>query len=359
MYSFSHSRQKNVDIYKIYGDILNDLLFAIKRIANKAAYCIKCGACEALCYHDALSFKNKKIINQKNCIHCLACLNFIEKGCWVALSIRDTSGGNHVKNAGNMDRYAGFGLRKVWLVQFLEKGSAWDGSGLGNKQIDSMKRWLQDSELWDKSTKKLSELGKLFVDFNKPNDLFVWSVIWFNLGFEGNSPLIRWYTLELQKGDYQKRELLKKLAEYRGQSEANRTDVNAISALCNLFEKSPIGNELEMGKAVTTENKKEKIYHKGSNNNIPDLSVLYAIYKYAEKQQRKHLVASELITTNDSTPFLAFGLEYNSIKAILVKIASKYPDLLYVEFSGNLDNINLSKEKTSIDVIRIYITNNP
>jgi len=358
MYSFSHFKQKNVDIYKIYGEIGNDLLFAIKRIANKAAYCIKCGACEALCYYDALSFKNKKIINQKNCIHCLNCLNFIEKGCWVALSLRDSSGGSNVKTAGNMDRYAGFGLRKEWLVQFLEKGSSWDGSGLGNKQIDSMKRWLQDSELWNKSTKSLSDLGKLFVNYNKPNDLFIWSVLWFNLGFEGNSPLIRWYTLEVQKGEYQKDELIKKLADYRGLSEANRTDINAISALCNLFEKSPIGNELEMGKIVTSNNKKEKFYRKGLSNNIPDLAVLYAIFRYAEKQQRKHLVASELITTKDSTPYWIFSLEYNSIKAILIKLASSYPELLHIEFAGNLENINLEEGKTSMDVIKTYISKN-
>ena len=356
IYSITHSKQKNYEIYKIHGDINNEVLFPIMRIANKAGYCIKCGACEAVCSYDALKIESKSIINEKKCIHCLNCLNFVEKGCWVALSLRDSSGGNNMKETGSMDRYSTFGLRKEWLIQYLQKGDDWDWGGLGNKQVDSMKKWLLDSEIRDKPSKSSSELGKLFIKNNKPNDMFIWSVIWYNLGYEGNSPLIRWYQLEVQKGEYKKDDLIKCLAKFRGIDEPNRTDVNAIGALCNLFEQSPIGSEMGMGRLVEIDHK--KYYKKGHIGNIPDLAILYSIFRYAEKQKRKGLVVSELITTKDSTPYWVFGLEYNTLKAILIRLASQYPNLLYAEFSGNLDNIILSNDKNSLDVVKAYMSSN-
>lgn len=358
IYSLTQSQQKNNEIYKIHGEIINDVLFPIMRIANKAGYCVKCGACESVCSYDALKIESKSIINEKNCIHCLNCLNFVEKGCWVALSLRDSSGGGYMKQTGSLDRYSTFGLRKEWVIQYLQKGDEWDWDeednkqGLGNKKVQSINRWLHDSEFLEKSSKVSSELGKLFINYNKPSDLFMWSVIWYNLGVEGNSPLIRWYQLEVGKGEYRKEDLISCLARYRGVDEPNRTDINAVQAICNLFEKSPIGDELGMGRVITDP---KKIYRKGQPGTIPDLAVLYSIFRYAEKQKRKQLVASELITTKDSTPYWVFGLEYNMIKAILTRIASKYPDLFYIEFSGNLDNISLSSEKSSIDVVKAYI----
>lgn len=352
-YTIIRSKQKDGEIYKIHGEINNEILFPIKKIANKAAYCIRCGACEAVCSYDALKFEENSIINEKNCVHCLNCLNFVEKGCWVALSVQDGSGGKRMKDAGSMDRYSTFGLRKEWIIQYFNKGDDWDWSGLGNKQISSMKRWLVDSEIWDKSSKTVSELGNLFIKMNKPSDLFLWSVIWYNLGCQKNSPLIRWYQLEVDKGDYRKEDLIDNLAHYRGLNESNRTDVNAIGALCNLFEQSPIGTEMGMGRSI--KNGGKKFYRKGQIGNIPDMAVLYSIFKYSEKQKRKQLVVSELITTKDSTPYWVFGLEYNAIKTILIRLVTQHPDLIYIEFSGNLDNIHLSDDKNSMSVIKKYI----
>jgi phosphoadenosine phosphosulfate reductase len=356
IYSITQSKQKNHETFKIHGEITNEVLFPIMRVANKAGYCIKCGACEAVCSFDALKIESKSIINEKNCIHCLNCLNFVEKGCWVALSLRDSSGVNNMKETGSMDRYSTFGLRKEWLIQYLQKGDEWDWGGLGNKQVESMKRWLLDSEFREKSSKSSSELGKLFIEYNKPSDLFMWSVIWYNLGCEGNSPLIRWYQLEVEKGEYKKDDLINCLAGFRGVNEPNRTDANAIGALCNLLDQSPIGSEMGMGRQESIDAKKH--YKKGQIVNIPDLAILYSIFRYAEKQKRKQLVASELITTKDSTPYWVYGLEYNAIKAILIRLASQYPDLFYAEFSGNLDNIILSNDKNSLDVVKAYIKSN-
>jgi len=79
IFTISRFGQNSQEIYKIYGEITNDILFPIKRIANKAAYCIRCGSCETVCPEGALTITSKKLINEKKCNHCLKCINYVEK----------------------------------------------------------------------------------------------------------------------------------------------------------------------------------------------------------------------------------------------------------------------------------------
>lgn len=258
-----------------------------------------------------------------------------------------------MKQIGNIDRYSGFGLRKEWMIHFLQKGDSWDWKELGNKQVSGMRRWLQDCEFIDKNTKKATPIGELFIKLNDPSDLFMWSVIWNNLGDEGNSPLIKWYMLEVNSGEHMKSDLVEEVAKYRGVSEYNRTDENAINALTNLFETSPIGTEI--GAGIPAKRAQKKYYTRVRSDNIPDLAILYSIYRYAERNRRRRFVASEFIKNKEISPYWAFGIEYSNIKAALTRLETQYPDLLYIEFSGNLDNINLPESVSSLDIIRKYV----
>ena len=352
-YTLEKSVNKNVVKFVISGPISNDILFPVKRIAYKSGYCIRCGACEVVCPQNAIHTSEHVIIDRTKCNHCLSCVNHIEKGCWVAFSIAEVGVGYNMKQIGNVDRYSGFGLRKEWMNYYLSNGDDWDWSELGAPKVSGMKRWLQDSEFWDRKTKTPSELGKLFQKLNDPNDLFMWSVLWNNLGFIENSPLIRWYMLYLEPGEYQKEDLIRLLSEYRGGDEPNRTDVNAITALINLFENSPMGSDLKFG--IGIKYGKKKYINKGCSENVPDLAVLYSVYRYGEHVKRHALVASELVNQKEITPFWSFGLDYPSIKAVLTRISSQYPDLIKIEFSGNLDTIYLSENIAPIEVIRKYI----
>jgi len=354
IYSITHKNTKKGQNYQINGKISKNLLNSIKRISSKSAYCVKCGACESVCPTGALIVSDQIHLSETKCTHCLNCVNYVEKGCWVARSLYEGTGGRTtMKQIGNIDRYSGFGLRKEWMVHFLQKGNSWDWGELGNKQVSGMRRWLQDSEFLDKGTKKATPIGELFVKLNDPNDLFMWSVIWNNLGDEENSPLVRWYMLEVSSGEHPKSELVEGVAQYRGVSEYNRTDENAINALANLFETSPIGSEI--GAGLPTKRAQKKYYIKVQSNNIPDFAVLYSIYRYAERNKRKRFVVSEFIKNKDISPYWAFGMEYGSIKAALTRLETQYPDLLHIEFSGNLDNVNLPESISSLDIIRKYV----
>jgi phosphoadenosine phosphosulfate reductase len=144
------------------------------------------------------------------------------------------------------------------------------------------------------------------------------------------------------------------MATFRGQDAPNRTDTNAVSSLISTLTKSPIGDILNQG--FETKKGKEKAYSKGAPQEIPDLAILYTIYRYATRNDRRRLMVSEFIKNKEVTPHWAFGLDYNTIKAALIRLASKYPDLVHIEFSGNLDNVNLSESETAIDIVKRYIT---
>ena len=135
----------------------------------------------------------------------------------------------------------------------------------------------------------------------------------------------------------------------------NAIDIGSSKITCLITVPSQDGQKINVVGVATVPSRGVK---KGQIVNIPDLAILYSIFRYAEKQKRKQLVASELITTKDSTPYWVYGLEYNAIKAILIRLASQYPDLFYAEFSGNLDNIILSNDKNSLDVVKAYIKSN-
>lgn len=353
IYPITQVARKNGAKYIIKGAGKNiKFINLIKKLSNKSQYCVSCQACEAVCPTSALTISGGLKIDTDKCTNCFNCANYVEKGCWVAKSISHV-GFQKVKmmTGKGMSRYQGFGLEKKWMSYFLE-GDDWENertSHLGNCQISGFKNWLKDAGLFDK---KPTELGDLFIELSDISDNFMWAVIWSNLS--ENSPLINWYSLHVPEGSYSKSELVNLMASFRGQDTPNRTDTNAASSLIGTLTKSPIGDILNQG--FESKRGNERIYSKGAPQGIPDLAILYTIYRYAARNERKRLIASELITNKEVTPHWAFCLDYNAIRAALVRLASKYPDLVHVEFSGNLDNINLSESETAIDIVKRYIT---
>lgn len=352
IYPITQVPWKNRVKYIIKG-AANNIKFInlLKKLSYKSQYCVSCQACEAVCPTSALTISNPLEIDTDKCTSCFNCVNYVEKGCWVAKSISHVGFQKVKKMTGKgMNRYQGFGLEKKWLSYFLE-GDEWEderSSHLGNCQISGFKNWMKDAGLFDK---KPTELGDLFIELSDINDYFMWAVIWSNLS--ENSPLINWYSLHVPEGSYSKSELVNQMATFRGQDAPNRTDTNAAGSLISTLTKSPIGDVLNQGFESKSSN--GKIYSKGAPQEIPDLAILYTIYRYAARNERKRLIVSEFIKNKEVTPHWAFCLDYNAIKAALIRLASKYPDLVHIEFSGNLDNVNLSESETPIDIVKRYI----
>ena len=113
-----------IQIQNVHRDIIAKN--RLKRILYKTTYCIHCGACEAECPTGALRVIPKVVINKDVCIHCARCLDFVEKGCLRAKSVAVTEGGQKM-NKGKIatSKYQTFGMRKVWVEEFLNHLEAW------------------------------------------------------------------------------------------------------------------------------------------------------------------------------------------------------------------------------------------
>ena len=147
-----------------------------------------------------------------------------------------------------------------------------------------------------------------------------------------------------------------------GDDYSERQRENAVSSLCETLGKSPIGNTLEMGVPIPN-GKSYKYYKKGWSTPEP-AALLYALYKYAESLDGHYaMTLTELrkIRINRPENFIGmdpvtiFGLEEDAFKEMLREIAGNYPDFLKVSFVADLDNVILSSEKTSLDVVDLVL----
>lgn len=186
---------------------------------------------------------------------------------------------------------------------------------------------------------------------------FTWAVIWVNLAY--NSTLVKWYLLYVPSGEvYEKNELVDMIDDMYSAS----TRTNAITSLAEMFINSPIGNTLEMGIPIPSGNS-HKYFKKGWSTPEP-AALLYALYKYAEKLGGHYtMTLTELRKIRNERPenfvgmdpVTIFGLEEDAFKEMLREIAGRYPDFLKVSFVADLDNVILSAEKTSLDVIDLVL----
>ncbi len=331
----------------------------IRRIGYKIAYCIHCGACEGACPTGALTCQDNISVNEILCTRCHACIDHSQKGCLVAKSLHpkdvDKMGQKTIKG---VDRYKTFGMRREWVKTFLIKGDGWTlDSGMGNKQIDSMKSWLRDSGLWNK---KITDLGKVITNLGDSDDPFLWSIIWINLASE--SDLIYWYVAEVPNGPHEKNELVNLLSQYRGVCEPNRTDLNAINSLLNLFDNSPLGEELNQGRISIQE--KKKYITRGEASKVPDFAILYGLYRYSDVIGRRSFVLGEVmrekVVKNEKSqpvfsPAHLFSLTRQDLQRRIIRLSEANRDLIEADLSGNLDNIHLNSNKGPLDVVGAYV----
>jgi NAD-dependent dihydropyrimidine dehydrogenase PreA subunit len=211
----------------------------LRRVLNKATYCISCEACEVECPTGALRVLPKVSIEKEKCVHCHKCLNFHDKGCVVATSVATTSE-SKMKAKTGIDRYNTFGLKEEWLDLFFSSPEDYfvgNNSGLGVKQVPAMVNWLKEAEIID-SDKKLTELGELLSEIymNKPD--IVWEIIWINL--VKNSFICNWFASTIRPGTiYNKKTLTELFIDEFQSTYGKRTVENAISALIARYSSSP------------------------------------------------------------------------------------------------------------------------
>lgn len=343
--------------YWPYSKMNRFILSHLRGVANKTAYCFGCKACEVECPVNAFTItdENKIYIREEKCIHCSNCIEFTNgKGCLAAKSLSVTGGSNGM-NLKGMNRYQTFGLRRPWLEHFFaNKEDCFTMGVLGNRQYDSLKVWLRESDLLTASGKgEKSGVTTPLFDKIQPmgaGNPLTWAIIWTNLAY--NSIIVKWYMLNAPAGEiYEKNDLIFLL----GDDYSKSTRDNAVTALLETFRHSPIGTVLKQGIPISSGNS-FKFSKQGWNT--PDaVAILYALYMWAEATGRYTFTLSQMAAARGNPdakgvdPVSVFGINPDRFKDILQDIALQFDKYIRTTFVADLDNVQLFPEFKSLDIL--------
>jgi phosphoadenosine phosphosulfate reductase len=312
----------------------------LRAVANKAACCRHCRACAVECPTGALQINDVVKIDGERCVHCGACLSFVEKGCLAAKSLAVSKGGGGLKG---LNRYQHFGMRKAWLEEYFRAPESWwRNNKLGNRQFEAMRVWLREAEI--AAGNKITPLGEKVRGWGADSPL-TWAVLWTNLA--RHSTLVGWYARNVPWGsNYSKKELVAMLDD----SLAESSRKNAITALVGLLRDTPLGGQLGLGEVLTRGRQAVAVVKRGWKD-VPAVAVLYALYRYAERMGRHGLTLAELLDGAPEGPYTLFGVPRDRLAGLLHGISSRWGDWLSVELVKDLDNIYLDESRSAVEVL--------
>ncbi len=323
----------------------------VKDVCHKIAYCQQCQVCMVECPVGALEMEQGKLLVREDlCTHCTNCLR-VRQGCLIADSL-SVKGGNVAMH--KIRGYKTFGLRREWVQYLFEFGEAfWGSPRLGSAQIEACKELFREAGLTDTGKKNsLTDLAKKLSRLGA-DDVRVWAIILVNLAY--NSGLIRWFLFATDVGrEYTSEELL----DMMGETLPRSTRENARQSLHETFKFSPLGNELGLG--ICRFKGKQVVavtHHRWAN---PDAHVvLYALYKFAEEAGGVYsFTLRQLLDDHPErkgiSPAKIFGLTEEELRAILQGLSLNHPDFIKVVFTRDLDNVNLSRDKSCLDVVDLF-----
>lgn len=361
-YSFQVVRNKEDNWLTIHFPNIGSetiLVGLLKRILNKTTQCVHCEACEVECPTGALKIvssdgKNKITVQESKCTHCYKCLTFSDKGCIVANSLTEPTSiiNNMEKNSGSIDRYNTFGLRQLWVSKFFNNRETFfelSDHGLNvKKQIPALAKWLVDAEFIISENKKPTLISKYLSEIFISKTEIVWEIIWINISH--NSKISNWYSNSIEWGIINSRQtLIEKLSNsFPNYQEKTRT--NGLQSLMNTFKESPLGDIL--GQCIPV----DKNYVRSSNYQPSKTGIAYALYRYAERNNKYSMRVSEMMQfDNEGSIYNLFGVEEEFFKSILRTLHSEKEPVLHADLNMGLDHITLRSELTSTEVIEIML----
>lgn len=327
--------------FKLLDNNNIQLRYLIRRVINKAAYCINCEACELECPTGALSVYPQIKIGLSKCTHCHKCLEYHNVGCIVADSLIKPAEINLSKM--KISKYGTFGIHSEWVDQFFkETETFFNDNYLGVKQIPSFKAWLKDAEIIDEKG-LLTEFGRICVELNKNNATLLWEVIHINLCY--NSPLLSWYVSEIAFGVEYEKKTMEKLAIEHFQSEFKETTITyAVQALVQTFKYSPIGEDFEQYKCL---DKKGTRFTREAYCDLSPEAIAYSLYKYGADKNLSIIRVSDLYRMDvQSGVFKEFGLRRTDFEKALRFLSSDTNRVLIAELNMGLEHITLRDDLT-------------
>lgn len=324
----------------------NKLSLLLRRVIYKAAYCVKCEACEVDCPTGALTVVPNIKIDKQKCIRCQKCLNSHDRGCIATDCIRminDTDKKVSLK----VQAYKTFGLREEWIEEYLiDPEEFWKNNSLGTAQVDGFKAWLKDAEMTDAKNNP-TQFGKLIHEiFTNDSDL-AWELIWINLS--RNSFIVNWFVNNIKEGQlYDKKYLTDNICSTIPGA-PSRTVENAVAALIQTFSYSPVGEQFLCAKVES-----KNTYKRGEYTDLSSIGLAYSIYRFAEQIGTKSLRVSDFYgeEANASSSNI-FGLSKATLEKGLRSLNSEKNRVLIAELSMGLQHITLREDINSSNIVQI------
>lgn len=249
----------------------------------------------------------------------------------------------------NISRYQNFGFRLEWLEMFFEMGDDfWTNERMGKYMFISLKTWMKEAAITDNNT--LTQTG-LRLSTQATDSPVTWGLIYANIAY--NSPLFNWYIRKLEYNqDYSNDDMIILLGDLYSLT----VKKNALSSLKETLRLSPVGYLLGQGECEMRGKQVISIKKTGWRDPEP-LVVLYCLYLFAEHSDGLYsFTLSELLDDSDEreamSPKLIFGIDRETLRAILQGLANDFRDFINVDFNmGIMDNIFLVHDKSSSNVV--------
>lgn len=358
IFSFELTKPDKTNLVFEFKNIGNEILFVshLKKVLNKSTYCVHCEVCEVECPTGALSVVPTVTVNENKCIHCFKCLDFDEKGCVIANSIKISGGNKMDSKKTSINRYNNFGFREDWVSKYFDKTDTFfndDSHGLNvQNQIPSLVNWLRDAEVLKQNDKTITGLGKLLSQKFSESQNKIWEIMWINL--TEKSEICSWFASNVDfDRTFQKAELEILLKDsYSNYSPTTLS--NALGALLNTFKESPLGKTVSVGVLMQVDKKPALI--RQPYNDLSTAAVAYSLYCYAESRKRYALTVSELYDEKQTEGvYRQFGVSRERFETVLRTLKEDKNRVLNADLNMGLDNINLREDLSSTDMLEMLL----
>jgi len=345
VYPYEIKTKRDTTTLKVLGKINNDLLYLLRRLIYKSAYCINCEVCEVDCPTGALTISPDVKIDKSKCIHCHKCYNAHDRGCIAADCTRMINDSER-KLTAKVQGYKTFGLREEWIEEyFINPEEFWSDNSLGTAQVDSMKAWLRDAEITD-SKNIITELGTVLQEIYKDNPILFWEIAYINLSY--NSFIVKWICNNINSGQLYNKKTIREEISNQGFTGSLSTVENAASAYIDMAKKSPVGEDLMQGVVQGKEGLVKQSY-----DDLSIEAIAYSIYRFAEQHEVNMLRVTDLYRPDEEHGVYK---EFRIKKEVLLKklrtLSSDNNRVLLAELNMGLDHITLRDDFTSFEVLK-------
>lgn len=346
VYHFETFYSENGKIKFVLHNTNSKLSVLLRRVMYKAAYCVKCEACEVDCPTGALSIVPDINIDKNKCIHCQKCLNSHDRGCIATDCIRMINDTDK-KMALKIQAYKTFGFREEWLEEYLiDPEEFWKDNSLGTAQVDGFKAWLKDAEITD-TKNTITEFGQMIHEIHMNDSDLAWELIWINLSC--NSSIVNWFVNNIHQGQVYDKKSLSDAISSSVPGVPTRTIDNAIAALIQTFSYSPVGEQF-----MCSIPESKNTYKRDEYFDLSNIGLAYGIYRFAERIGTKLLRVSDFYSdeANGSISSM-FGLSKSTFEKGLRSLNSETNRVLIAELSMGLQHITLREDLNSNNIVKI------